>query len=43
MDLVIYPALRTAGIRFTPIKRIAAGFYVGVAAMLWAAVVQYYM
>lgn len=42
-DLLIYPALRKKGIRFTPIKRIAAGFFTGSAAMIWAAVVQHYM
>ncbi|KAH8146369.1 uncharacterized protein LAJ45_09562 [Morchella importuna] len=42
-DLVIYPALRKAGIRFTPIKRIAAGFLTGSMAMIWAAVIQGYL
>ena len=42
-DFLIYPALRKAGIRFTPIKKIAAGFYVGCFAMVWATVVQYYI
>ncbi|OCK89306.1 MFS peptide transporter-like protein Ptr2 [Cenococcum geophilum 1.58] len=42
-DLLIYPALRRKGIRFTPIKRIAAGFFTGSAAMIWAAVVQHYI
>jgi proton-dependent oligopeptide transporter, POT family len=36
-------ALRKFGIRFTPIKRIACGFYAGCAAMIWSAVVQYYI
>jgi POT family proton-dependent oligopeptide transporter len=42
-DLVIYPALRKAGIRFTPIKRITAGFLTGSMAMIWAAVIQAYL
>lgn len=42
-DFFIYPALRKAGIRFTPIKKITAGFFVGCAAMIWATVVQYYI
>lgn len=42
-DFFIYPALRKAGIRFTPIKKITAGFFVGCSAMVWAAVVQHYI
>ncbi|KAH7126966.1 peptide transporter PTR2-A [Dendryphion nanum] len=42
-DLGIYPALRRAGIRFTPIKKIFTGFMIATAAMIWAAVVQYYI
>lgn len=42
-DLFIYPALRKAGIRFTPIKKITLGFFTGAAAMVWAAVVQHYV
>jgi proton-dependent oligopeptide transporter, POT family len=42
-DLFIYPALRKAGIRFTPIKKIAAGFFTGSMAMVWACVIQYYI
>ncbi|KAK2606189.1 hypothetical protein QQS21_003359 [Conoideocrella luteorostrata] len=42
-DFFIYPALRKAGVRFTPIRKITAGFFVGCAAMVWAAVVQYYI
>lgn len=42
-DRFIYPALRRAGIRFTPLKRITAGFFAGAAAMCWAAVVQHYI
>lgn len=40
-DFFIYPALRKAGIKFTPIKKITAGFFVGCSAMIWAAVVQH--
>jgi POT family proton-dependent oligopeptide transporter len=42
-DRFIYPALRKAGIKFTPIKKITAGFFTGCAAMIWAAVIQYYI
>jgi proton-dependent oligopeptide transporter, POT family len=42
-DLFIYPALRKAGIKFTPIKKITLGFLTGTAAMIWAAVVQNYI
>ncbi|GMK57468.1 hypothetical protein CspeluHIS016_0403020 [Cutaneotrichosporon spelunceum] len=42
-DLLIYPALRKRGIRFTPIKKIACGFFSGSAAMIWAAVLQSYI
>ncbi|KAJ7192568.1 peptide transporter PTR2A [Mycena pura] len=42
-DLLIYPALRRYGIRFTQLKRITAGFVTGSAAMIWAAVVQHYI
>ena len=42
-DLFVYPALRRAGIRFTPIKKITLGFFTGAAAMCWAAVVQHYI
>lgn len=40
-DLYIYPSLQRAGIRFTPLKRIALGFLFASAAMAWTAVVQY--
>jgi POT family proton-dependent oligopeptide transporter len=42
-DLVIYPALRKANIHFTPIKKIAAGFFCASLAMIWAAVIQAYI
>ncbi|RDX54549.1 oligopeptide transporter [Lentinus brumalis] len=42
-DMLIYPALRRAGINFSPLKRITLGFYTGAAAMVWTAVVQHYI
>ncbi|KFY84023.1 hypothetical protein V500_09682 [Pseudogymnoascus sp. VKM F-4518 (FW-2643)] len=42
-DQLLYPALRKAGIRFTPIKKITAGFFFGTAAMIWSAVLQHYI
>jgi POT family proton-dependent oligopeptide transporter len=42
-DLFLYPALRKAGIRFTPIKKITWGFFTGSMAMIWAAVIQVYI
>lgn len=42
-DFFIYPAIRKTGFKLTPIKKITAGFYTGCAAMIWAAVVQYYI
>lgn len=42
-DLMIYPALARAGIQFTALKKIAWGFGTAAAAMIWAAVVQYYI
>jgi len=42
-DLFIYPALRRAGINFSPLKKITLGFFTGAGAMVWAAVVQHYI
>ncbi|KAI5782601.1 MFS peptide transporter [Geopyxis carbonaria] len=42
-DLWIYPLLRKYRIAFTPLKRIAWGFGMGVMAMIWSTVVQYYI
>lgn len=42
-DLFFYPALRKWGVRFTPIKKISAGFLLGCFAMIWAAVIQLYI
>lgn len=39
----IYPALRRAGINFTALKKITLGFFLGAAAMVWAAVTQFYV
>ena len=43
VDFFVYPAIQRAGIRFTPLKKICLGFFAGAAAMVWAAVVQYYI
>lgn len=43
VDNFLYPALRKAGIRFTPIKRIAFGFMLASLAMVSATVIQYYI
>ncbi|KAF2001222.1 di/tri peptide transporter 2 [Amniculicola lignicola CBS 123094] len=43
LDRFIYPAMRKAGISFPPINRIVAGFWVGSLAMVYAAVIQYYI
>jgi len=42
-DLLLYPWLRKKGIRFTPIKRITAGFFLGFLAMIWAGTIQVYI
>ncbi|KAJ7140087.1 peptide/h+ symporter protein [Mycena crocata] len=39
----IYPFLRSRGINYTPIKRIATGFFVAGIAMVYAAVLQHYL
>jgi POT family proton-dependent oligopeptide transporter len=43
VDNFLYPALRKANIRFTPIKRMAFGFILGSLAMVSATVIQYYI
>lgn len=43
VDNFLYPALRKAGIKFTPIKRIAFGFLLASLAMVGAAVIQHYI
>ncbi|KAJ5748777.1 uncharacterized protein N7511_010473 [Penicillium nucicola] len=42
-DALLYPGLRKMGIQFTPIKKITAGFWLAALAMIWAAVIQYYI
>ncbi|KAF2754448.1 MFS peptide transporter-like protein Ptr2 [Pseudovirgaria hyperparasitica] len=42
-DLFLYPTMRKFKIKFTPIKKIAAGFFTGSAAMVWTAVLQHYI
>jgi hypothetical protein len=39
----VYPALRRVGIKFTPLKKMTAGFFLSAAAVAWAAVVQHYI
>lgn len=43
VDNFLYPALRKANIRFTPIKRIASGFLLASMAMIAASVIQHYI
>ncbi|GAA5973688.1 hypothetical protein JCM11641_005080 [Rhodosporidiobolus odoratus] len=43
LDLLIYPALRKAGINFSPVKRIFAGFMCGSLAMACAAITQHFI
>lgn len=43
LDHLMYPALRKAGINFSPIKRMALGFFFGAFAMVAAAVMQQYI
>lgn len=43
MDYTVYPLLRKLRIHFTPIKRISWGFGIASAAMIAAAVIQYYI
>jgi len=43
MDRVIYPGLRKLGFNYTPIKRIATGFFLASMAMVSATVVQSYI
>lgn len=42
-DQIVYPFLARRGIRFTPLKRIALGFFLASLSMVAAAVVQYYI
>lgn len=43
MDTIVYPFLRKRGIRFTPLKKICAGFIIASFSMVWASVLQYYV
>jgi proton-dependent oligopeptide transporter, POT family len=43
LDNVVYPLLRKFKIRFSPLKRMCAGFFMACAGMIWAAVVQHYI
>lgn len=40
MDKLVYPALRKAGINFTPLKRITFGFMINACAMAYSAIIQ---
>ncbi|KAJ5681880.1 uncharacterized protein N7477_001820 [Penicillium maclennaniae] len=42
-DQLLYPALRKAGFRFTAIRKITFGFLLAALAMVWSAVLQYYI
>lgn len=42
-DRLLYPFLRKIGFKFTPIKRITAGFIVAAMGMVCASVTQYYI
>ncbi|KAK7191771.1 POT family protein [Paraphaeosphaeria sporulosa] len=43
MERLVMPALRRAGIRFPPINRIVAGFWIASMAMVYAAVLQHFI
>jgi proton-dependent oligopeptide transporter, POT family len=43
MDQFVYPYIAKKGWNFTPIKKMALGFQMGTAAMICAAVTQYYI
>jgi POT family proton-dependent oligopeptide transporter len=42
-EFVVYPGLRRLGINFTALQKIFCGFMCAAAAMVWAAVLQYYI
>jgi len=42
-DFLVYPELRRLKVNFNPMKRITAGFFTGVTAMVWVAVVEAYI
>lgn len=43
MDHIVYPGLRRLGVNFTPIKRMAVGFFFGAFSMVSAAVMQQFI
>ncbi|KPM39721.1 putative peptide transporter ptr2 [Neonectria ditissima] len=43
IDHLLYPALRKAGINFSPIKRMTTGFIIAALSMVASAVMQYYI
>ena len=43
LDHAVYPGLRKLGLAFTPIKRMATGFFFSAASMVAAAVMQHYI
>lgn len=43
LDVFIYPLLRKFRMNPTPLRRIAAGYYIAASAMIWACVIQYYI
>lgn len=43
LDRFVYPGLRRLGFNFTPVKRMAAGFFISALSMVAAAVMQYYI
>lgn len=43
VDNFLYPGLRKAGIRFTPIKRMAVGFIMASLSMIAATIIQHYI
>lgn len=43
VDHVLYPGLRKLGIAFTPIKRMAVGFFISALSMVASAVMQHYI
>ncbi|KAF3479412.1 oligopeptide transporter [Arthroderma uncinatum] len=43
MDRVVYPGIRKLGLKFTPVKRIAFGFFIASLAMMTSTITQYYI
>ena len=42
-DQLLYPGLRKLGINFSPVRRITTGFAAATIALVWVAVLQYYI